>query len=164
MYNDYLNDEFDDAIDEYNSFMDDYDSDLTDLKMQEWQVKDECKRQLREVDEYWDRENKYIKTSGIYTKEEITQILEQHEEIRRNKKKEILERFDFDMDMIEFDKEQLEMDREQAESDLEFAMQDREFVQMDIQQSQDLDSRQIAAQREELAAYSDFIASLDEDK
>ena len=67
MYNDYLNDEFDDAIDEYNSFMDDYDSDITDLKMQEWQAKDECQRQLREIDEYWDRENKYIKTSGIYT-------------------------------------------------------------------------------------------------
>lgn len=110
MYNDYLNDEYDDAIDEYNSFMDDYDSDLTDLKMQEWQAKDECQRQLREIDEYWDRENKYIKTSGIYTKEEIAQILEQHEEIRYNKKKEILERFDFDMDMIAFDKEQLEMD------------------------------------------------------
>ena len=160
MYNDYLNDEFDDAIDEYNSFMDDYDSDLTDLKMQEWQAKDECKKQLREVDEYWDRENKYIKTSGIYTKEEIEQILEQHEEIRRNKKKEILERFDFDMDMIAYDKEQLEMDQEQAESDLEFAMQERESAQMDNQQDMD-ELRMRAAMREEQAAYADFIASLD---
>ena len=160
MYNDYLNDEFDDAIDEYNSFMDDYDSDLTDLKMQEWQAKDECKRQLREVDEYWDKENKYIKTSGIYTKEEIAQILEQHEEIRRNKKKEILERFDFDMDMIAYDKEQLEFDREQAEMDLETAMQDRELAQMDNQQDMN-ELRMRAAMREEQASYSDFIASLD---
>ena len=161
MYNDYLNDEFDDAIDEYNSFMDDYDSDLTDLKMQEWQAKDECKKQLHEVDEYWDRENKYIKTSGIYTKEEIEQILEQHEEIRRNKKKEILERFDFYMDMIAYDKEQLEMDQEQAESDLEFAMQERESAQMDNQQDMD-ELRMRAAMREEQAAYADFIASLDD--
>lgn len=43
MYNDYLNDGFDDAIDDYNSFMDDYESDLTDLKMQEWDAGDECK-------------------------------------------------------------------------------------------------------------------------
>ena len=162
MNNDYLNDEYDDAIDEYNSFMDDYDSDLTDLKMQEWQAKDECKRQLREVDEYWDKENKYIKTSGIYTKEEIEQILEQHEEIRRNKKKEILERFDFDMDMIAYDKEQLEFDREQAEMDLDIAMQERELAQMDNQQDMD-ELRMRAAIREEQAAYSDFIASMDMD-
>lgn len=162
MYNDYLNDEYDDAIDEYNSFMDDYDSDLTDLKMQEWQAKDECKRQLREVDEYWDKENKYIKTSGIYTKEEIAQILEQHEEIRRNKKKEILERFDFDMDMIAYDKEQLEFDREQVEMDLETAMQDRVLAQMDNQQDMD-ELRMRAAMREEQAAYADFIASIDMD-
>lgn len=74
---------------------------------------------FKEIDEYWDKENKYIKTNGIYTKEEIAQILEQHEEIRRNKKKEILERFDMDMDFIEFEKEQLEFDREQAEMDLD---------------------------------------------
>ena len=160
MNNDYLNDEYDDAIDEYNSFMDDYDSDLTDLKMQEWQAKDECKRQLREVDEYWDKEDNFIKSIGIYTNEEIAQILEEHEAVRRSKKKEILERFDFDMDMIAYDKEQLEMDREQAESDLEFAMQDRELAQMDNQQDMN-ELRMRAAMREEQAAYSDFIASLD---
>lgn len=164
MYNDYLNDSFDDAMDEYNSSMDDYESDLTDLKMQEWDARDECKRQLREVDEYWDRENNFIKTIGIYTNEEIAQILEEHEKVRRSKKAEILERFDFDMEMIAFDKEQLEMDREQAVSDLEFAMQERESAQMELDQAQDMNSRQIAAHNEELDAYADFIASLDEDK
>lgn len=162
MNNDYLNDEFDHAIDEYNSFMDDYDSGLTDLKMQEWQAKDECKRQLREVDEYWDKENNFIKSIGIYTNEEIAQILEEHEEVRRSKKKEILERFDFDMDMIAYDKEQLEFDREQAEMDLDIAMQERELAQMDNQQDMD-ELRMRAAMREEQAAYADFIASLDMD-
>ena len=30
-------------------------------------ILDECQSKLQEVDDYWDRENEYIKTCGIYT-------------------------------------------------------------------------------------------------
>lgn len=43
---------------------------------------------FKEIDEYWDRENQYIKDSGIYTPEEVEQILANHEEIRRNQREE----------------------------------------------------------------------------
>lgn len=41
---------------------------------------------FKEIDEYWDSENQYIKDSGIYTPEEVEQILANHEEIRRNQR------------------------------------------------------------------------------
>ena len=53
---------------------------------------------------------------------------------------------------------------DEAVSDLGFAMQERESAQMELDQAQDVNSRQIAAHNEELDAYADFIASLDEDK
>ena len=58
------------------------------------------------------------------------------------------------------DREQLEYDRPQAEDDMEFAMRERDLIAMD--QEQEMDARIIAARNEELAAYSDFIASLDD--
>ena len=46
--------------------------------------------------EYWNRENEYIKNSGIYTDEEVQQILANHEEIRRDKKEEAREWYEFE--------------------------------------------------------------------
>ena len=117
--------------------------------------------ELQEIDEYWDREDEYIRKSGIYTKAEIRQILEEHNEVRRSQKEDVRERYQMDMESIDFDKEQLEYDRQQAEDDMEFAMLERDLIAMD--QEQEIDARIIAARNEELAAYSDFIASLDMD-
>ena len=155
--------DLDDALDECRGLIDDYDSQLSDLEEQEYEAKMNCREELREIDEYWDRENEYIKSNGIYTKEEIRQILEQHEEIRREKKREVLDRFAFDKDSIEFDREQLEFDREQAMWDMDFAIQEHELDIADQEYERENDSRIIAARNEELAAYADFIASMDMD-
>ena len=48
---------------------------------------------FKEIGEYWDRENQYIKDSGIYTPEEVEQILANHEEIRRNQREEASKKF-----------------------------------------------------------------------
>lgn len=155
--------DLDDALDEYRGLIDDYDSQLSDLEEQEYEAKMNCRKKLREIDEYWDRENEYIRSNGIYTKEEIRQILEQHEEIRRSKKKEVLDRFAFDKDSIESDREQLEFDREQAMWDMDFAIQEHELDIADQEYERENESRIIAARNEELAAYADFIASMDMD-
>ena len=52
--------------------------------------------EVNEIDEYWNRENEYIKNSGIYTDEEVLQILANHEEIRRDKKEEAREWYEFE--------------------------------------------------------------------
>ena len=66
--------DLDDALDEYRGLIDDYDSQLSDLEEQEYEAKMNCREELREIDEYWDRENEYIRSNGIYTKEEIRHI------------------------------------------------------------------------------------------
>ena len=147
--------DLDDALDEYRGLIDDYDSQLSDLEEQEYEAKMNCRKELREIDEYWDRENEYIRSNGIYTKEEIRQILEQHEEIRRSKKKEVLDRFAFDKDSIESDREQLEFDREQAMWDMDFAIQEHELDMADQEYEREKESRIIAARN------ADFIASMD---
>ena len=47
-----------------------------------------------------------------------------------------------------------------AEDELELAMLKRDLITMELEQ--EMDARIIAAMNEELAAYSDFIASLDD--
>lgn len=151
MYGDY---------EDYDELMDDYHGRLDDLSMQAEEIRDMYRSELQEIDEYWNREDEYIRKSGIYTKPEIRQILEEHNEVRRSQKEDVRERYQIDMESIDFDKEQLEYDRQQAEDDMEFAMLERDLIAMD--QEQEMDARIIAARNEELAAYSDFIASLDE--
>ena len=150
-----------DELEEYEEFLDDYHGRLDDLSMQAEEIRDMYRSELQDIDEYWDREDEYIRKSGIYTKAEIRQILEEHNEVRRSQKEEVRERYQMDMESIDFDKEQLEYDRQQAEDDMEFAMLERDLIAMD--QEQEIDARIIAARNEELAAYSDFIASLDMD-
>ena len=149
-----------DELEEYDEFMDDYHGRLDGLSMQAEEIRDMYRSELQEIDDYWDREDEYIRKSGIYTKAEIRQILEEHNEVRRSQKADVRERYQMDMESIDFDKEQLEYDRQQAEDDMEFAMLERDLIAMD--QEQEMDARIIAARNEELAAYSDFIASLDD--
>jgi len=148
-----------DELEEYDEFLDDYHGRLDDLSMQAEEVRDMYRSELQEIDDYWNREDEYIRKSGIYTKAEIRQILEEHNEARRSQKEEVKERFQMDMESIDFDKEQLESERQQAENDMEFAMLERDLIRM--KQEQEMDARIMAARNEELAAYSDFIASLD---
>lgn len=68
--------------------------------------------EIREIDEYWDRENQYIKNSGIYTPEEVEQILASHEEIRRNKKDEAREKYRRELYCMSVEHELMNLDRE----------------------------------------------------
>lgn len=70
-----------DDYDEYDSLMDEVD----DLLYNEEDERDIYEKEVDEINEYWDRENEYIKSSGIYTKEEVEQILENHNRIRKEK-------------------------------------------------------------------------------
>ena len=150
-----------DDFEDYDEFLHDYNSQLDDLANQEEDVRNMYEAELQEIDEYWDREEKYIRNSGIYTEEEIRQILEEHNNARQRQKEEVKDRYLFERESIDFDREQLEYDRQQAVDEMEFAMLKRDLITMD--QEQEMDARIRAARHEELAAYSDFIASLDMD-
>ena len=101
-----------------------------------------------------------IKERGIYTKEEIKQILDEQNAERKRQKEAAREKFLFEKEAVDFDKEQLEFDRQMAEMDMENVMLERDLINME--QDQEMESRIIAARNEELATYADFIASLDE--
>ena len=55
-----------DDYDDYDSLMDETDDVL--FNEEDERMIYEC--EVNEINEYWDRENEYIKSSGIYTKEE----------------------------------------------------------------------------------------------
>ena len=103
-----------------------------------------------------------IKERGIYTKEEIKQILDEQNAERKRQKEAAREKFLFEKEAVDFDKEQLEFDRQMAEMDMENVMLERDLIRMQQEQEQEMESRVNAARNEELAAYADFIASLDE--
>ena len=113
---------------------------------------------IKEIDEYWDRENQYIKDSGIYTPEEIEQILANHEEIRRNKKAEVRAKYEEEMKMLRDDIEQMQYDKE-IETALEPDYFDSDYNLGAIDDDEDYEM--LRAMREERDAYDDFIASLD---
>ena len=112
--------------------------------------------EIREIDEYWDRENQYIKDSGIYTPEEVEQILASHEEIRRNKKDEAREKYRRELYCRSVERELMNLDREMElePDDLDV---DYDLGAMD----DDDDYEMLRAMREERDAYDDFIASMD---
>ena len=128
-------------------------------------LRDSYESEIKEIDEYWDKENQYIKSSGIYTKEEVKQILANHEEIRRSKKAEVKAKYKGDLEMLRDEREQLLFDKEIAEFNRDCVKDDIESEQIlnDSDTSSD-DAEYYAALRarqEEQAAYDDFIASLD---
>ena len=160
MYEDYI-----DELDSYNDEIDAYNGDLRSLEDDGFMLRDSYESEIKEIDEYWDKENQYIKSSGIYTKEEVKQILANHEEIRRSKKAEVKAKYKGDLEMLRDEREQLLFDKEMAEFNRDCVKDDIEYEQLlnDSDTSSD-DAEYYAALRarqEEQAAYDDFIASLD---
>ena len=100
---------------------DDYDSlmEVDNLLFNEEDERLEYDRRAREINEYWDRENKYIKSSGIYTKEEVRQILDEHNRIRREQLAKAKEDLAWGLDWIreqkQFAAEDIRMEREYRE-------------------------------------------------
>ena len=136
---------------------DDYDDDslmdeVDDLLYNEEDEKLTYEHEVEEINEYWDRENEYIKSSGIYTKEEVRQILENHNLIRNEKIAEAKKRLEEELDWIreqkEWAAEEREWEREDRELERELAAQEEDYINY-------------RAYNEELEAYDDFIASLD---
>ena len=94
-------DEFDDYAYEDDSLMEEIDDILYD---------EEYERTLYEVNvceinDYWDRENEYIRSSGIYSDEEVEQILENHNRIRNEKIAEATEDYERELEWIREQKE-----------------------------------------------------------
>jgi hypothetical protein len=144
-----MNDVFD--YGEYESLMDEYD----DLLCNEEDEKDIYEKKVSEINEYWDRENEYIKSSGIYTKEEVEQILDNHNQIRNEKIAEVKKDYEEALDWI---REQKQWAAEQRQWEREDRELDRQLASLD---ADDGDDRAYRAHRDELAAYDDYIASLD---
>ena len=160
MYEDYI-----DELDSYNDEIEDYNDDLRSLEDDGFMLRDSYESEINEIDEYWDRENQYIKDSGIYTKEEVEQIIANHEEIRQSKKAEVKAKYKGDLEMLRDERDQLLFDKEMAEFNRDCVKDDIEYEQLlnDSDTSSD-DAEYYAALRarqEEQAAYDDFIASLD---
>ena len=109
-YDDYLDDELDDYLD------DELDDELDNLLLDDLddeaeRIRDDYEMQLEEIDEYWDRENEYIKSSGIYTPEEVEEIVENHNRIRQEKKEEVREEYEVDKEHLKWKREQAAYDR-----------------------------------------------------
>ena len=140
MYDDYDDsdvylDEYDDELDMYDDEIDGYDDELRDLEDDEFMLDDSYESEIREIDEYWDRENEYIKSSGIYTDEEVQQILANHEEIRNSKKEEARANYEIDKELLSVDREQLQLDREMAESNRDAVKLERDIAQTERESS-----------------------------
>ncbi len=123
-------------------------------------IMDEYQSKLKEVDEYWDRENQYIKSCGIYTPEEVEQILANHNAIRRSKKKEIKKKYDkllgdykaktrIDRAITGFGDLYMDDDLDYEMLECDTSSDDAEYYQM------------LRDMKEERDAYDDYIAYLD---
>ena len=140
--------------DEFDSMME-----VDDLLFNEEDERIEYERRVKEINEYWDRENKYIKSSGIYTKEEVRQILEEHNRIRREQLAKAKEDFVGEIDWI---REQKQWAAEDRRMEREYQELERELEIQEIQDAiDDINARAYRAYREELSAYDDYLASLD---
>ncbi len=124
-YDPYL-DDLDDDIDMYNDQIEEYDYQLSNLEDNESMLDDRFENDIQDIDDYWDRENEYIKSSGIYTDEEVAQILENHEQIRNSKKEELRSTYDIEKRFLDDERGHIQFDREMAESELDQAISDRE--------------------------------------
>ena len=112
-------DDYDEFLDDYDDLLDELDDWEDELDDREEDAYDMYESEVDEIDDYWDRENKHIKNSGIYTEEEVQQILANNEEMRRSKKNEAQERYELERDRLRFNREQVEHNREMAESERE---------------------------------------------
>ena len=116
---------------------------------------------VSEINERVDQENEYIKSSGIYTKEEVEQIIESNNQIRNEKLAEAKKAYDEAMAWV---REQKQLDAEDRQLKRDIRALKREIAELDadsISVANDINDQMYRAYREERAAYDDFIASLD---
>ena len=116
---------------------------------------------VSEINERVDQENEYIKSSGIYTKEEVEQIIESNNQIRNEKLADAKKAYDEAMAWV---KEQKQLDIEERQLKRDIRALKREIAELDadsISVANDINDQIYRAYREERAAYDDFIASLD---
>ena len=116
---------------------------------------------VSEINERVDQENEYVKSSGIYTKEEIEQVIESNNQIRNEKLAEAKKAYDEAMAWV---KEQKQLDIEERQLKRDIRALKREIAELDadsISVANDINDQMYRAYREERAAYDDFIASLD---
>ena len=116
---------------------------------------------VSEINERVDQENEYIKSSGIYTKEEVEQIIESNNQIRNEKLAEAKKAYE---EAIAWVKEQKQLDAEERQLKRDIRALKREIAELDadsISVANDINDQMYRAYREERAAYDDFIASLD---
>ena len=147
MYDDY----------EYDSWMEEIDDLIYDEEVEEMHYDSV----VNEINEYWDRENEYIKSSGIYTKEEVAQILDNHNQIRNEKLAEAKKDYEEAIDWV---REQKQLAAEDRQWERENRALDRELARFEADcnsVANDINDQLYRAHREERAAYDDFIASLD---
>ena len=146
-----------DDDEEYDSWMEEIDNLLYDEEVEEMHYDSV----VNEINEYWDRENEYIKSSGIYTKEEVAQILDNHNQIRNEKlveaKKDYEEAIDWVREQKRWAAEERQLERENRALDRELARLEADCNSV----ANDINDQVYRAYREERAAYDDFIASLD---
>ncbi|MCR4582166.1 MAG: hypothetical protein K5764_01235 [Prevotella sp.] len=103
-----------DEPDDYTGEIDEYDVQLDSLADDECLLDDRFESQMREIDEYWDRENQYIVDSGVYTKKEVKQILADHEVVRESKKEDVRAVYEREKEHLSDAREQLLFEREMA--------------------------------------------------
>ena len=115
------------AVDDYLDSLEEYEEALDDLAFEQENLRDEYEMKLQEIDEYWDRENQYIMTSGIYSEEEVQTILQNHEQIRREKKAEAKLDYEAEKERLRFERDNLRFDREMDRQDWELATQTKEM-------------------------------------
>ena len=115
------------AVDDYLDSLEEYEEALDDLAFEQENLRDEYEMKLQEIDEYWDRENQYIMTSGIYSEEEVQTILQNHEQIRREKKAEAKLDYDAEKERLRFERDNLRFDREMDKQDWELARPTKEM-------------------------------------
>ena len=116
---------------------------------------------VSEINERVDQENEYVKSSGIYTKEEIEQVIESNNQIRNEKLAEAKKAYDEAMAWV---REQKQLDAEERQLKRDIRALKREIAELDadsISVANDINDQIYRAYREERAAYDDFIASLD---
>ena len=116
---------------------------------------------VSEINERVDQENEYIKSSGIYTKEEVEQIIESNNQIRNEKLAEAKKAYE---EAIAWVREQKQLDAEERQLKRDIRALKREIAELDadsISVANDINDQMYRAYREERAAYDDFIASLD---
>ena len=116
---------------------------------------------VSEINERVDQENEYVKSSGIYTKEEIEQVIESNNQIRNEKLAEAKKAYE---EAIAWVKEQKQLDAEERQLKRDIRALKREIAELDadsISVANDFNYQVYRAHREERAAYDDFIASLD---